>query len=189
MVTQSFYAMSAHLVIPRPLAPAQPMVPDGSAPWPLERAASARAGRLGDHECVRQYFIVRHNSVMPIHLAAATFEQMVWEAVDELPPAIHAKIANLELVVKISPDNDDLAQAHVQGTEELFGFYQGTPLTERDTHYDLALPDLITIYQRAHENACNSTEALRAEVRRTVRHEIAHHFGISDARLDSIGAY
>jgi predicted Zn-dependent protease with MMP-like domain len=117
------------------------------------------------------------------------FEQLVWDAVDELPQALHARIRNLEIEVKYRPAADDLEYAGLDDPDDLFGLYRGVPLTERDTHYDLALPDLITIYQRPHELECDTRDQLREEVRRTVRHEIAHHFGISDDRLDELGAY
>ena len=117
------------------------------------------------------------------------FEDMVWAAVDALPAQIQQRIVNLEIEVKVRPTSEDLDAAEVDDADDLFGFYQGTPLTERDTHYDLAPPDLITIYQHAHERECDTLDALRQEVGRTVRHELAHHFGISDDRLDELGAY
>ncbi len=126
---------------------------------------------------------------MPIRVTFDQFEQMVWDAVDELPPQISQRIANLEIEVKPAPTEDDLTEADVESADDLFGFYQGTPLTERDTGYDMTLPDLISIYQHAHQQACDTLDELRAEVRRTVRHEIAHNFGIGDERLDELGAY
>ncbi|MCS7055485.1 MAG: metallopeptidase family protein [Thermoflexales bacterium] len=117
------------------------------------------------------------------------FERLVWEAIDELPEAVRNRISNLEIEVKVSPSEEDLECADVEDPLDLYGLYRGVPLTERTIHYDLVTPDLITIYQRAHEAHCNTLEELREEVRRTVRHEIAHHFGIDDDRLDELGAY
>lgn len=124
-----------------------------------------------------------------LKISRERFERLVWEAVDELPEAIRSRISNLEIEVKAYPSEDDLEYAGVEDPLDLYGLYRGIPLTERTTHYDLVTPDLITIYQRAHEMDCNTLEELREEVRRTVRHEIAHHFGISDDRLDELGAY
>ncbi|MCS6773396.1 MAG: metallopeptidase family protein [Thermoflexales bacterium] len=124
-----------------------------------------------------------------IRVKPSEFEAMVWEAIDELPESIRAQIQNLAIEVKARPSAQDLREAEVDDPRDLFGFYRGVPLTERDTHYDMALPDVITIYRYAHEVACNTLEELREEVRRTVRHEIAHHFGIDDDRLDELGAY
>jgi predicted Zn-dependent protease with MMP-like domain len=124
-----------------------------------------------------------------IKVTREKFEHIVWEAVDELPESLRSRITNLEIEVQMRPTDDDLEYADFDDPADLFGLYRGVPLTERDTHYDMALPDLITIYQHAHELECDTLPQLREEVRRTVRHEIAHHFGISDERLDELGAY
>ena len=65
----------------------------------------------------------------------------------------------------------------------------GHPLTDRGSYYGNTLPDRIMIYQEAIESICRSDEEVFAQVRRTVLHEIAHHFGIDDERLHEIGAY
>jgi predicted Zn-dependent protease with MMP-like domain len=72
---------------------------------------------------------------------------------------------------------------------QLLGFYHGVPRTRRTHSYGLVLPDKITIYRRPIEIRSRTPEETRATVRRVVRHEIAHHFGISDNRLREIGAY
>lgn len=124
-----------------------------------------------------------------IHVSRQEFEAIVSAALDELPRPVLAQLRNVEIEVRFSPSNDDRRYASVPDGETLFGLYQGIPLTERDRHYDMVMPDLITIFQRPHEEDCDTLDALRAEVARTVRHEIAHHFGISDERLDELGAY
>ena len=120
------------------------------------------------------------------------FESLVKEAVDELPEALRARMSNVAVVVKEHPSWSDLNSARADDEDEpggLFGLYRGVPLPERGFYYDKVLPDLITLYQSTHEGACDSLEELRAEVRITVRHEIAHHFGIDDDRLEELGAY
>jgi predicted Zn-dependent protease with MMP-like domain len=124
-----------------------------------------------------------------IHVTRQEFEAIVSAALDELPRPLLAQLRNIEIEARFSPSKDDLDYAEAPDGEMLMGLYQGIPLTERDTHYDMVMPDLITIFQRPHEEACNTLEDLHAEVARTVRHEIAHHFGISDERLDELGAY
>jgi predicted Zn-dependent protease with MMP-like domain len=70
----------------------------------------------------------------------------------------------------------------------LFGLYEGIPLTKRGPmSYTGVLPDRITLYQNAICRYCNSEEEVTAQVRKTVIHEVAHHFGISDPRLDELG--
>lgn len=113
------------------------------------------------------------------------FEELVWAAMDALSEAITQHVQNLEVMVKYAPTPTQL-----DGDEEdLFGLYEGIPLTERTTHYDLVLPDVITIFQRAHEEHCATRDCLREQVARTLRHELAHYFGIDDDRLEELGAY
>ena len=120
------------------------------------------------------------------------FEALVREAVEGLPPDLRERMTNLAIVVKEHPTRRDLESVRRPGgrrPDDLFGLYQGVPLPERNTQYGNVLPDLITLYQATHEEACDSLEELREQVRITVRHEIAHHFGIGDERLGELGAY
>ncbi len=124
-----------------------------------------------------------------IRVTAEQFEQIVWDAVDALPAFVLERLNNLEFEVRYQPTREELSRHTASEFGDLFGLYHGVPLTERTTHYELVTPDLITIYQRAHELHCQSLQDLRAQVAHTVRHEVAHHFGISDERLDELGAY
>jgi predicted Zn-dependent protease with MMP-like domain len=122
-------------------------------------------------------------------ISRAQFDALVQAAIAELPIHLRSQINNLEIVVEDAPSEDDLIENDVPDGKTLFGLYQGVPLTERGRGYDMTLPDMITIFQQPHEDDCDTLEQLRDEVASTVRHEVAHHFGISDERLDEIGAY
>jgi predicted Zn-dependent protease with MMP-like domain len=122
-------------------------------------------------------------------MTSDAFEQLVWSAYDALPEAIRNRVENLEIEVKALPEAYELDLAGETDPEALFGFYDGVPLTERAFGYDMTVPDVIYIYQRAHELECADDDALRDEVTRTLKHELAHHFGIDDDRLDALGAY
>ena len=122
-------------------------------------------------------------------LPSKQFEKIVWDAYDNLPQSIRSQIHNLEILIERQPSPKDYAENDIPDEEDLFGLYIGVPLTERAFGYDLTLPDQIIIFQRPHEDECDSLAELKAEVTRTLRHEIAHYFGISDARLDELGAY
>jgi len=125
-------------------------------------------------------------------VSRSVFEGLVKAAVAELPEALRERMSNVSIVVRDHPSQSDLAYAQEVGEEDpdgLFGLYHGVPLPERGSQYDKVLPDLITIYQATHEWECDSFEELQEEVRITVRHEIAHHFGIDDDRLEELGAY
>lgn len=122
-------------------------------------------------------------------LSQKAFEELVWEAIDELPEAIRGRIHNLEIKVRDAPTQEEIEFGEVEHADELFGLYEGTPLTERASDYAMVTPDLITIFKLAHEVECDTMEQMRVEVRSTVRHELAHHFGIDDDRLEALGAY
>jgi predicted Zn-dependent protease with MMP-like domain len=100
------------------------------------------------------------------------FEVMVSEALDGIPEELGELISNVTVTVQ-----------HDGGPAGLLGLYRGMPLTRRSTFYAGALPDRITIYRRAICAVCNSDSEVVEQVRRTVIHEVGHHFGIGDARL------
>jgi predicted Zn-dependent protease with MMP-like domain len=107
----------------------------------------------------------------------ASFEDHVREALDLLPPKLAAALDNVAVVVEDEhPDDPDL-----------FGLYEGTPLTERDTRYAGRLPDRITIYKVPLEETFEDPDELREEIRITVLHELAHYFGIDEHRLTELG--
>jgi len=117
------------------------------------------------------------------------FERLVAQALDELPSVFREKLDNVEVVVEDWPDRRTLRLAEVYSPADLLGFYHGVPQTVRTTSYALVPPDKITIYQGPIELRCHTAKEIRATVQRVLRHEIAHHFGLSDERLREIGAY
>ena len=117
------------------------------------------------------------------------FENLVAEALDEIPPDVRAQLDNIDVVVEDWPDRATLQQAGLRHPIQLLGIYHGVPRTERTHNYGLVLPDKITIYRRPIEMRSRTADDVRATVSRVVRHEIAHHFGIGDDRLREIGAY
>lgn len=116
----------------------------------------------------------------------ARFERLVAEAVDKLPDEFHEKLANIDVVVERQPTFRQLAEAGLRSGETILGLYEGIPQTERGRHYGLVVPDKITIFQRPIEAQCRNDVEIRSQIRGTVLHEIAHHFGIDDDRLRQI---
>jgi len=114
------------------------------------------------------------------------FETLVEEALAMIPEELRARISNVQIVIEDEPSNELLDKLGISSGETLFGLYSGTPLTERTTEY-ASFPDRITIYQRPLLESFNDPVDLRREVARTVIHELAHHFGISDERLAALG--
>ena len=117
------------------------------------------------------------------------FEQLVVQALDALPEFFQQKLQNIEVVIADWPTPAERRAVGLKPGQLLFGLYQGIPLTKRTSHYGLVLPDKITIYRLPIERVCRTRAQVIARVQHTVKHEIAHHFGISDDRLRQLGAY
>lgn len=117
------------------------------------------------------------------------FQRAVYDAIEELPKDLRRQIANVAIIVEDWPDADTLDMAEVDSRDELLGFYHGIPLTERTTNYGMVLPDKISIYRQPILRECRNEGEVRRQIRRTVRHEIAHYFGIDDDRLEELGRY
>src|SRR5688572_9610253 len=113
---------------------------------------------------------------------------MVARALDELPTALRERLDNLAIVVEDEATGRDQTGAEAQGGT-LLGVYRGVPLTARNSAYGMVLHDRIVIFQRPLQGLARDEAHLYELVRHTVHHEIAHHFGISDARLRELGAY
>ena len=117
------------------------------------------------------------------------FENLVAEALDALPEEFRYRLDNVDVVVQDWPNGETMRQVGVNHPSELLGFYHGVPLTERGHNYYLVLPDKISIYRMPIMMRCRTPQQVRDMVQQVVRHEVAHHFGIDDARLWEIGAY
>jgi len=114
------------------------------------------------------------------------FEALVIDAIGELPQELLARLDNVAIVVQVWPTRDQMDEAELEHRGELLGLYEGIPLTDREG-YNLVLPDKITIFQGPVEAMCHTREEMAREIRVTVAHEIAHHFGIDDERLEEMG--
>ncbi len=108
----------------------------------------------------------------------ARFEELVSDALDAIPPELTALIDNVVVLVEDEAPADD---------PHLLGLYDGVALTERGAGYSMVAPDRITIYRNPTLAICDTDADVVDEVGITVVHEIAHHFGIDDARLHDLG--
>lgn len=111
-----------------------------------------------------------------VEVDPARFEALVVEALDGIPEALGRRMENVVVQVR--------GQARGR---DLLGLYEGIPLTERETYGGLAMPDRITIYRLPICDMCDDEAEVVAQVRITVVHEVAHHFGIDDHRLEELG--
>lgn len=115
-----------------------------------------------------------------MNVSPERFEELVVEALDALPDWVLERMDNVEVTVEEHPPPDE---------PSLLGHYHGVPLANRGYGYSGVLPDRITIYRSTLQAGARDEQNLRGRVARTVAHEIAHHFGISDDRLREIDAY
>lgn len=110
------------------------------------------------------------------------------KAVDSLPEEFSERMANIDVVVEDSPSREQVARAGLGRGGMLLGLYEGVPTTRRSSGYNLVMPDKITVFRGPIEDVCgDNDDRVTAEIQRVVRHEIAHHFGIGDARLRELG--
>jgi predicted Zn-dependent protease with MMP-like domain len=110
-----------------------------------------------------------------IQIPPERFEELVADALDSLPEDLGRVMDNVWVTVDES------------SRRPLLGLYEGVPLTAREAYGGLALPDRITIFRLPICDQCRTEDEVVAMVRETVIHEVAHHFGIDDDRLDELG--
>jgi predicted Zn-dependent protease with MMP-like domain len=115
---------------------------------------------------------------MPVEMSSERFEELVGDALDEVPQELLKLLDNVVILVADEPP---------PGEGDLLGLYEGHALTERGWDYAGVLPDRITIYRNPTLRICDTEDDVVEEVAVTVVHELAHHFGISDERLHELG--
>jgi len=138
-------------------------------------------GRLAtnhpDPTITRRTFVVTALASGVVDISRARFEELVSDALDEIPPRLTRAMDNVVVLVEDRNADDP----------GLLGLYEGVALTERTSDYGGVLPDRITIYRDALLDFCETEEQVVEEVAVTVVHEIAHHFGISEETLHELG--
>ena len=114
------------------------------------------------------------------------FEQLVAEALDELPRRFRRCLRNIAVVVEREPSRELLEDMGLWPHGTLLGLYQGVPLPRRGFSYGNVLPDRITIFQRPIEAMGRTRRDIKEAVKDTVVHEIGHYFGLDDARIEEL---
>jgi predicted Zn-dependent protease with MMP-like domain len=143
---------------------------------------SARHERLARYRQARERIAPR--------TSMRAFEALVAEAMDDLPPYVRERLDNVAVIVEDRPRPDQLGRATDDGGQtDLLGLYEGINRLDRGSGYHLVTPDRITLFWRPilEEVGSGDRAALRREVRKTVIHEVAHHFGMDDAELEQLG--
>ena len=113
------------------------------------------------------------------------FQKVIDRAIESLPDEFKAKLDNVDVVVEDLPTAEMLSKLPPGGL--LLGLYQGVPQRHRTSHYGLVLPDKISLFKRNIEAISRSREEIYLRIRKTLLHEIGHHFSLSDAELRRMG--
>lgn len=115
------------------------------------------------------------------------FERLVDRAIASIPGPFRAALDEVAIVIEDEPSDEQLDENEIGLDETLYGLYEGVPRTEWGADFALA-PNRITLFRLPLEEDFRSPRELEDEVRRTLVHELAHHLGIDDDRLDELGA-
>lgn len=129
----------------------------------------------------------RSKPAMPMRLSADEFVDLVREALDVIPEPLAAYMDRITVDVEPMPDPQSCEDAGIDDPRSLLGLYRGTPLTHRSVEHSGQLPDRITIYQHNIERFCRTHRQIIRQIRKTVFHEVGHHFGLTEDDLSDLG--
>jgi predicted Zn-dependent protease with MMP-like domain len=124
---------------------------------------------------------------MPYPISKREFEMLVEQALADLPEPFAEFLEEVPVEVQTRPSKKLLREVGLEEDQLLMGLYRGVDRTRRSVEDSGRLPDVIYIFQEDHELVCNSRQQLVQEVRKTVLHEIGHHFGLSEEDLERLG--
>lgn len=116
------------------------------------------------------------------------FEKIVKEGIKAIPERFLQKLKNVAIVIEDEPTLAQKKKLNIRPNWTLFGLYEGVPQLERGANYSGVLPDKITIFQNPIEAAAGDEKDIKEMVKNTVWHEIAHHFGMDEARVRQVEA-
>ncbi len=122
-----------------------------------------------------------------MRLSHEAFADAVSEALDSLPDDFRPYMEDLVVDIEDSPDAQTLADLNMKDRRSLLGLYRGVPLTNRSVGQMLRIPERIVLYQRNIERICRTRDEVVNQIRRTVLHEVGHHFGMGEAQLRRLG--
>jgi len=111
------------------------------------------------------------------------FEKIIKEGIKAIPEKFLRKLENVAIVIEDEPTPAQKKKLNIHSGWTLFGLYEGVPQLERGANYSAVLPDKITIFQNPIEAGARDGKDIKEIVKNTVWHEIAHHFGMDEARV------
>jgi len=114
------------------------------------------------------------------------FDELITRAMNELPQKYIKGLQNVAIVMADEPTGEQYQKMKIDNQHLLLGLYEGIPLTQRGSGYNLVLPDKITLFKNAILAVSYSEESLFEQIKRTLWHEIAHYYGLGHDRIDQI---
>lgn len=121
-----------------------------------------------------------------MHISDEHFERMLNESFDELPQEYIQNLDNVAVVWEYDPTPEQRRKMRLRDYQTLFGLYEGIPLPSRGAGYNLVLPDKITIFKNPIVESFHDEAEIKEQVKRTLWHEIAHHYGLDHDRIDEL---
>ena len=115
------------------------------------------------------------------------FEAVVDEAIQSIPEGFQGYLRDLAVDIEDEPDEETCEEMELDDPRGLLGLYRGTPLTERSVDAMFRYPERIVIYKNNIERLCRTPRQMVAQIRKTVLHEVGHHFGLSEQHLRDLG--
>lgn len=122
-----------------------------------------------------------------MHLSNEEFELVVEDAIASIPEGFESYLEDLAVDIEDAPDPATCRELHLRDPRGLLGLYRGTPLTKRHVDEMYRYPERIVIYQKNIERICRTREQMVDQIRKTVLHEIGHHFGLNERQLRDLG--
>ena len=116
------------------------------------------------------------------------FDQLVTRAMNELPQEYITQLDNVAIVYADEPTDEQVERMKIDNNHLLLGLYEGIPRTQRGTGYNLVLPDKITLFKKPILAIVHDESSLLEQIKRTLWHEIAHHYGLDHDRIDALEA-
>ncbi len=121
-----------------------------------------------------------------IEISDEAFEKIIAEAMDTLPERFLKHVKNVAITWDYDPSPEQRAKQNLRSYQTLFGLYEGIPMTKRGDSYNLVLPDKITIFKNPIAHYAHDLESLKDQVKNTLWHEIAHHYGLDHDRIHEL---
>jgi predicted Zn-dependent protease with MMP-like domain len=120
-------------------------------------------------------------------LSRDDFQELVRQALEQVPESFRSYLENLSVDVEDLPDRLTCESLDLDDPRRLLGFYHGTPLTRRSVEQSFRYPERVVLYQANIQRICRTRRQIVEQVRRTVLHEIGHHFGLDEDDLGELG--